>query len=182
VAVPAATARLALITARLLRRIRATRLRAETTLVLSRRAALQRRVRMRTARTRTVLARARRGTISVRQLLRVRRLRARRTPRTGVAIVRRHGSLVRPVHLVRRVRPLRVRIVSHNGRLHLRHSAAKALRLHDARVRPRHSAKVLLRHAARVRPRRNGRKLLRSRSVNLESEKQWIVLSGQWLV
>jgi hypothetical protein len=178
VAVLAATAPLALTTAHLLRPIGATRLRAETTLVLSRRAALRRRVQMRTARTRTVLARARRGTISIRQLLRVRRLRARRTPRTGVAIVRWHGSLVRRVHLVRRVRPLRVRIVSHNGRLRLRHSAVKVRRLRDA--------KALRLHDARVRPRRNGRKLLRkllrSRSVNLESEKQWIVLSVQWLV
>jgi hypothetical protein len=178
VAVLAVPARLALTTARLLRPIRATRLRAETMLVLNRRVALRRRVRMRTVR-----ARARRGTISIRQRLRVRRLRGPRTPRAGVTvvrrpIVRRRGSLVRRVHLVRRARPLRVRVVRHNGRLRLRHSAVKVLHRHSAKVRHRRDARARHRRDARARLRRNGRKLLRS--INLASENQWMcsVASG----
>jgi hypothetical protein len=195
VAVLAATAPPALTTARLLRPIGATRLRVETTLVRSRRAALQRRVRMRIVGARTVLTRARRGTISIRQLLRVRRLRAPRSPRAGLTIVRQHGSLVRQVHLVRQARPLRGRIVRHNGRLRQRHSAmrahppraTKARHLHGAKVHLR-SAKVLLRRVTRVLLRRaakvhhrNGRKLrsiLRAR----DGENQGIVFSGQRLV
>jgi hypothetical protein len=171
VAVLAATGLLALIIAGSLRPLRATRLREETTLV-SRRAALRRRVRMTTVR-----ARARRGTISIRRLLRVRRLRGRRVLRAGVTVVRRprvrrHGSLVRRVHLVRPARPLRVRVVHHNGRLRLRHSGVKAHHLRGGRVRRL--------RAAKVRHRRNGRKLLRS--INLASENEWIVFSSQWLV
>ena len=184
----AATARLALTIARLRRRIGATRPRVETTLVLSRRAALRRRVRMKIVRARTVLTRIRRGAISIRQRLRARRHRGPSSRPTGLMIVRRHGSLVRRVHLVRQAHLLRVRVVHHNGRLRLRPSAMRARHLHAAKVRhlhggrvlPRHSAKVLLRRGGRVRHLRNGRKLLRS--INRASENQRIVFRGQWLV
>jgi len=172
VVVLAATARLALTIARLLRRIGATRPRAETTLVLSRRAALRRRVRMKIVRARTVLTRIRRGAISIRQRLRARRHRGPSSRRTGLMIVRRYGSLVRRVHLVRQARLLRVRAVHHNERLRLRPSAMRARHLHAAKVRHR--------RGGRVRHLRNGRKRLGS--INRASENQWIVFSGQWLV
>ena len=177
-AVLAATAPLALTTAPLLRPIGATRLRVETTLIPSRRAALQRRVRMRIVGARTVLTRARRGTISIRQLLRVRRLRAPKSPRAGLTIVRQRGSLVRQVHLVRQAHPPHGRIVRHNGRLRQRRSAMRA-HPRARKARHLHGAKALLRRAARVHH-RNGRKLriiLRARS----GENQWIVCSGQRL-
>jgi hypothetical protein len=190
VAVLAATAPLALTSARRLRPIGATRLRVGTTLVLSRRVALQRRVRMRIVRARPVGTRTRRGTISIRQLLRVRRPRAPRSPRAGLTIVRQRGSLVRQVHLVRQARPLRGRIVHHNGRLRQCHSAMRAHHPRATKVRHlrgtkvhRHSAIVLLRRGARVH-RRNGRKLLRSRTIipARDGENRWIVCSGQRLV
>ena len=178
-AVLAATAPLALTTARLPRPIGATRLRVETTLVLSRRAALQRRVRMRIARARTVRTRTRRGTISIRQLLRVRRLRAARIPRAGLTIVRQRGSLVRQVHLVRQARPLRGRIVRHNGRQRRCHSAMRAHHLRATKARHLHGAKVLLRRAAKVHHRK-GRRFLRNRAR--DGENQWRVFSGRRLV
>ena len=209
-AVLAATAPPALTTAHLPRPIGATRLPVETTLVLSRRAARQRRVRMRIVRARNVRTRTRRGTISIHQLLRVRRLRAPRSPRAGLTIVRQRGSLVRRVHLVRQARPLRGRIVRHNGRLRQRHGAKRAhhpratkahhpraTKAHHPRAtkarHPRatkarhlHGAKVHL-HSARV-PlrraakvhRRKGRKFLRNRAR--DGENQWIVCRGQRLV
>jgi hypothetical protein len=179
VAVLAATAPLALTTAPLLRPIGATRLRVETTLVPSRRAALQRRVRMRIVRARTVRTRTRRGTISTHRLLRVRRLRAPRRPRAGLTTVRQRGSLVRQVHLVRQAHPLHGRIVRHNGRLRQRRSAMRARHLHGAKALLRRAARVHHRRAARVHH-RNGRKLrsiLRARN----GENQWIVCSGQRL-
>jgi hypothetical protein len=179
VAVLAATGLLALIIARSLRPLRATRLRGETTLVLSRRAALRRRVRMTTVR-----ARARRGTISIRRLLRVQRLRGLRVLRAGVTvvrrpIVRRHGSLVRRVHLVRPARPHRVRVVHHNGRLRLRHSGMRVHHLRARKARHLPGAKVLLRRAAKVHH-RNGR-MLRSILRVKGGENQWIVCSGRRL-
>jgi hypothetical protein len=193
VAVLEATAPLALTTARLPRAIGATRLPVETTLVLSRRAALQRRVRMRIVRARTVRTRTRRGTISIHPLLRVRRLRAPRSPRAGLTIVRPRGSLVRQVHLVRQARPLRGRIVRHNGRLRQRGAkrahhpratkarhprATRARHLHGARAHL-HSARVPLRRAAKLH-RRKGRKFLRNRAR--DGENQGIVSRGQRLV
>ena len=192
-AVLEATAPLALTTARLPRAVGATRLPVEATLVLSRRAALQRRIRMRIVRARTARTRTRRGTISIHQLLRVRRLRAPRSPRAGLTIVRPRGSLVRQVHLVRQARPLRGRIVRHKGRLRQRHSAmrvhhpraakarhpraTKARHLHGAKM-PLRSARVPLRRAAKVH-RRKGRKFLRNRAR--DGENQWMVCRGQRL-
>ena len=175
-AVLAATAPLALTTARLPRPSGVTRLRVETTVVPSRRAALQWLARMRIVRARTVRTRTRRGTISIRQLLRVRRLRAPRIRRAELTIVRQRGSLVRQVPLVRQARPLRGRIVRHNGRQRQCHSAmrahhpraTKARHLHGAKVHP-HSAKVLLRRAAKAHHRK-GRRFLRNRARDGENQ------------
>lgn len=191
------TAPLALTTPRLPRAIAATRLPVETTLVLSRRAALQRRVRMRIVRARAVRTRTRRGTIYIHPLLRVRRLRVPRSPRAGRTIVR-------------QARPLRGRIVRHNGRLRQRHGAKRAhhpraTKAHHPRAtkarhpratkarQPRatkarqlHGAKVHL-HSARVPLRRTakvhrpkGRKFLRNRAR--DGENQWIICRGRRLV
>jgi hypothetical protein len=175
VAVLAATAPRALTAARLPRPIGATRLRVETTLDLRHRAALQRRVRMRIVRARTGG-----GTISIHQLLRVRRLPAARGRPAGLPIIRRRGSLVRQLHRVRQARPLRGRIVRHNGRLRQRHSAMRAHPPRARQARPLHGGKALLRRAAKAHH-RNGRKLLRSRSIirARDGENQGIAFSGQ---
>ena len=184
-AVLAATAPLALTTARLPRPIGATRLRVETTLVLSRRAALQRRVRMRIVQAETVRTRASRATISIHQLLRARRLRAPRSPRAGLTIVRQRESLVRQIHLDRQARPLRGRIDRHNGRLRRRHSAMRAhhpratkarhlhgekVHLHSAKVHLRRVTRVPLRPAAKVHHRK-GKKFLRNRAKDGENQR-----------